>query len=513
MVVNAHQVRDLRTVGPLLPEARTTVFKLPGSDIESVDEICVGKRFLCLAAGSTVSLFATDGTSPVMADPTPSMSNKKASTAITGGRQVADVATLNLPSAVVSVNLCFNERFLIIFATSGVFAADLSRAHLETVEVLKSKSPVEAGTVVSPDHDSCLIVFGTKGAKTVETRSLKLTTEGTIEASDFKLMLPKFGSAGEWKLHSLGKMLAVSHGADSVVLVKDVFASKRTVHETKLAGIDVLSLHCIAEGTLATSAAFGPEAAGLVVVQPDVISVYTDKDEELELIFQFRDAINKVSFSTVDVTSNFLVSVSSDSFSGRDRLELFDLSFLKLKSAALQPLRRWDISRLLTHVDEPLVAFTNGEFLSFVLSGPNGTAVLWEPVVRDQWFSVMANFEVLNKNEPYAEAEEEFDFNQSEDLSVVKTTINRYKRTERTTFNFVTDQTGSNNRTSTEDVDMTGYPSENRLETVYPFLQPIESWTGDHKPVAKCGSVGGAHTEFFSASARQMLAKHIGNHV
>ena len=505
MVLSEFQVRDLRTVGPLIPEARTTVYKLDNEQ-DTIRNCAVGKEFLVMAGDRSIGLFSTNGTSGVLPDPVPSTSNKKASTAITGGSVQTPAASITCDVDIVNVALACDDRILIVFTVDGVSVVDLTDPQLQLRSIVQTKQRLEAGIVVSSSRDSGIILFGLHGMSAIESKSFRMDGNGEVVTAEHSDNIPGFSSSGEWRMNAADSLLAVSRGSDRIVLLDNASSPNPVVRESKLSGGDILSLHCIPRGSLGASPAFGPEAAGLVVAQPEVVSVFADKEGELELIFQFRDAINKVSFSTVDVFSNFLVSVSADSFSGRERLELFDLSCLKLKSAALQPVRRWDVSRLLTDVADPLVLFTNPESMSFVLTAPLGTAVLWEPVVRDQWFSVMANFEVLNKNEPYAEAEEEFDFNQDEPLGVVRTTMNRYKRTERVTFDFVTDKQGWTSKSEQEDVDMTSHSIEKNRETIFPFLQPLDAWKSQ-RPIDRSGNAGSTRAVFFSENARQMLAK------
>jgi hypothetical protein len=250
--------------------------------------------------------------------------------------------------------------------------------------------------------------------------------------------------------------------------------------------------------------------SAVVVAQKDVVSLFSIKEDELELVFQFRDAINKQTFSSVDVFGQFLLCISFEAFSGRDRLELFDLSCLKPKSAGIAPLRRWDISRLTGEVEQCKALFVKQDLLSFILTGGEGTASLWEPVVRDQWFSVMSNFEVLNRNEPYVETEEEFDFNQSADLNVVKRTINRYKRTENTVFDFI--PSGSKECQDTDQKMLTeaDRPIDVIDEPFFPFLQPLSSWKTFQGPKIVPGTiVNNPEVKFFSPAAAEVLAKTV----
>jgi hypothetical protein len=189
---------------------------------------------------------------------------------------------------------------------------------------------------------------------------------------------------------------------------------------------------------------------GVVLVQEEVISVYRILREErkLDLIFQFRDAISKLEFisASVDESRPWLVTLSSEAFNHRLHLELYDLNALRPKSASLFPLMRFDVSRLLNKRDtkDAIVRFVKqlSGLPAFVQSAydevsGHSVCILWESILKDQWYSFMPNFKVLNRNEPYTEREEEFDFNQDEDISTVRSTINRYKKASKELFFFI----------------------------------------------------------------------------
>ena len=483
------QIRDNRTVGALLPEARTVLFKL-GDSASMIEHVATGHRFVAMASKNTVGLFPIDSMSSVVPDPNISMSNKKASTSVLGASTCKPLALVHAKEDIRSLSLSEDNSMMFISTESGLHAVNLTLPELKIVPVLELKK-IDVGIVLGDKY-----IVASKHE--VETYSI---TSGNRLGNPRKFA----NGSGEWIGSSAENLVALARGSDTVVLMQ--MGGEEACWDCKLAAQsgEVSSVHAIPLGSIPNSPVFDSHA--VVVAQRDVISVFVVKDHELELVFQFRDAINKLTFSTVDCSGQFLLAISSESFSGRDRLELYDLSFLKPKSAGLSPLRRWDISRLTADVDGVRNFFIKRDLLSFIVTGAEGTASLWEPVVRDQWFSVMTNFEALNRNQPYQETEEEFDFNQNEDLNAVRRTINRYKRTEKAVFDFVPEQAQEAVQKD-QDVDMgegERKVAEKIKEPFFPFLQPLSTWKTPSSDIPVSAVLGNAEVTFFSESARRIL--------
>jgi hypothetical protein len=483
------QIRDNRTVGALLPEARTVLFKL-GDTSDMIEHIATGKRFVAMASKKTVGLFPIDSISSVVPDPNISMSNKKATTSVLGASTCKPLGVVHAKEDIRRVSLSEDNSMMFISTESGLHAVNLTLSELKIVPVLELKK-IDVGILYGDKY-----VVACKN----EVETYSITSGDKIGSSR------KFGSgSGEWIGSASENLVALARGSDTVVLMQ--LGEDEGCWDCKLPSQsgEVSSVHALPFGSINGSPVF--ESHAVVVAQREVISVFVMKDHELELVFQFRDAINKLTFSAVDCSGQFLSAISSESFSGRDRLELFDLSFLKPKSAGLSPLRRWDISRLTADVDGVRSFFIKRDLLSFIVTGADGTASLWEPVVKDQWFSVMTNFEALNRNQPYQETEEEFDFNQNEDMSVVKRTINRYRRTERTVFDFVPEQ---DVRGALRDPDVMMEEGANKTadrikEPVFPFLQPLSSWRTPSSDVPVSAVLGNPEVKFFSETAKSLL--------
>ena len=477
-------VRDTKTTGLLLPEARTAVLKLLGDADDTITHAVSGKRFNILASSNKrIGIFPIDSMSPILADP--NGNNKKSTTSVLGTRLDLPVATIHVEngSELISLQLSPDDSKLFITTCSGVSQVDLTDPDL-SIHPMLNVADIQLGLVVAENK---FAIIGLKNGSV--SRRLLSDPFSEIPVLD--------GSKASMLCGSVEKgIVAITRGSESIVIMDTNDSVDFSGKLSSQCG-DVSQVHVISKGCI-----FGTDdnRCGAVVTQRDVVSVFL----EAELVFQFRDAINKVQFKSTDLKGSYLLVISSDTFSGRDRLELYDLSFLKPKSAGLAPLRRWDISRLTAEVEDAKIFFTNNA--SFLLTGPGGCVSLWEPVVRDQWFSVMANFEALNKNEPYQETEEEFDFNQKAELSTVKRTINRYKMSDRAEFNFI-----PNASKSADDVEMSG-GGEREVELLgkepfFPFLQPLTTWRSSG-PIAG-GSISGTspHVTFFSEGGKEALKR------
>jgi len=255
---------------------------------------------------------------------------------------------------------------------------------------------------------------------------------------------------------------------------------------------------------------------GILLVQEDVISVYRvlEDEDKLDLVFQFRDAISRLEFLSVslDTTRPWMIALSAEAFNNRVHLELFDLSQLRPKSVSIVPLMRFDVSRLLNKRDskDSMVRFISqlSQLPAFVQStmdeaSGHSVCVLWESVLRDQWFSFMPNFKVLNRNEPYLECEEEFDFNQDADIATIRSTLNRYKKASRELFQFLPNgETNAGKLDQCEDIVMA---QDSKTTSVFPFLSPwkvspTEGTKMDDPSLEHFGSV------FFTSQGPQLLS-------
>jgi hypothetical protein len=503
-------VRDTRTTGGLLiPEARTVLFRLgSANDLEeTVVAIASGRRFLVMASSTgRIGIFPTDAMSTILPDPHAQTSNKKGTLPVLGTTVSFPVASIQCGTPVKSLQLSSDDSLLLVTYGAGIGLVDLTKPELILVPLVL-KNHVRFGSLID---DSKLFEVDEKDGLAIH----RFTADPPALHEKEKIGHVSSTGKGEFVANASGSLVGFSRNNETVMLIDFANGGQR-VFEGKLSpqSGEVTSIHLVNHGSIPGSPVFGVEACGIVVTQRDVLSIFVAREDELELVFQFRDAINKLQFSCTDMDENFLLAISSDTFSRRDRLELYDLTFLKPKSAGMTPIRRWDISRLTADSEHSRIFFLkHRDLLSFVLTGAAGSASLWEPVVRDQWFAVMANFEALNKNQPYQETEEEFDFNQNADLDEVRRTINRYKRTDSAVFNFVPSELIERSKKAeirAPDVDMEG--GVVRREPFFPFLQPIDSWKKLESPNVDISAGISIPTgvTFFSDAAREELKSRI----
>ena len=472
----------------MLPDARTGIFRLRPDSDDIVVHITSGKRFIVMGTRSgRIGLFPTDSTSSII----PSTQLGKGTTAVAGTKSHLPAISFKLESSdILTLQLSLDDSLLYVSALSGVWVADLSLP-TDTIELiyLLAVTEMQASVVV---EDKLIVTATTQGGISLHSFEKDTLTVGPGEVIDSR-------QNGNWKLAVEGSSLAFTFGSETVTIFNTV---NREKFESKLSpqSGDVSNVLVVKPDSIPI---VGEQ--GVVVAQRDVISIFSVKEGELELVFQFRDAINKLQCSSVDLDGKYLLSISSDNFSRRDRLELYDLSFLRPKSAGLSPLRRWDISRLTAEVEESRIFFVkNRDLLSFLLTGSG--ASLWEPAVRDQWFAVMPNFEVLNKNEPFHEREEEFDFNQHANPEEVRRTINRYKKSDHVVFDFVSQERNERKRDN-EDIVMRDDEAETKRndEKLLPFLQPVKKWSEKFEACP----VGCAKVTFFSESAQRVLERRL----
>jgi hypothetical protein len=258
----------------------------------------------------------------------------------------------------------------------------------------------------------------------------------------------------------------------------------------------------------------------MYVHQKDAISIYiVNEFDELDLVFQFRDTINRVQFESVDVSSHdgYMVMVTSESLNRRGLLELFDLSLVKAKCPSLTPIMRYDVSRLvLGGACKTRFFHTDRErTLEFVITVPDneGTVgMVWECVPRDKWSAFMPSFKALNMNMPYAESEEEFDFNQEEeDKKKIHRTISRYSPDGGIDLKFFEPPAQAFQLVKCGN-DYIGTKSSKSGCTphVYPFLQPGGTW-GTRKEIHRASGLSThASSEFFSPACGKALKVALG---
>ena len=513
MVTMDTDLRDLRTVGPLMPEARTCLFTT-GGDLP-IDQVEVGKLFFIVKTKNSTHIFPTDTTCPIAPNPNPPNSNKKSSTHVLGASVKKPLASMKFDQDLVHISLAHNDRYLIVFTQDSIQYVDLSEPDLVPVEALRINETIASAGIAKEKN---IFISYPNESKFVHQLNFHFENKKLHVSKPRPVDMPRVnGSNCHWTLSSSCDLISACYGSERIAILSVNKDGTVLAHAGLSAQAGEVSNSLpIPAGTITHSFALSQNNIGAIVCQRDSISVFAkgNEEEDLELIFQFRDAINKIVFSSIDLVGSFLVSVSQETFSGRHRLEIHDLNHLKLKSAGLQPVKRWDISRLVAESnDSARVFFKEKQVPSFLLTLSSGTATLWEPVVRDHWFPVMANFVVLNRNEPYQEAEEEFDFNQYEDLSVVKTTINRYKRSSSTVFNYLPEPDNQLECALDPESDLRMEEIDARNskdEAFFPFLQPLESWNIGPRTILKSREqLQQTGVKFFSKGCMEAISRAV----
>lgn len=524
MTLADFQVRDVSTTPALMPDARTVVFKSTVSSEKPPVAVAAGDRFLCAASEDTISIYPTDVTSSALPHSV-APSNKKGSLSVHGTRVQQPLLTIASGKEIMAIQLSENNQFLFVFTSGGISYYDLSADPTEPHPIVSE--PVKSGCLLKVTPYTGSIVFATgNGKKKTRVASIAYSIEDPrivfsdekpvpVNASDFCIM------------SSHSRFAAIAMGTDEVSLFEYI-----SYDSFKLIGRCCLSAQCgdlmqvfpLVRGSAAGLAALGPEATGIIVHQHEAVSIFTlNSEQELDLLFQFRDAITKQIYTSVDVLNQYVITLSCELFSKRYRVEVFDLSLLKVKAVSLPPIRRWDVSRLVAASDYEEVVkvkLLQGPLLQFLMTGAtdtlgsSSTAILWEPVVKDQWFAVMPNFAVLNKNEPYVETEEEFDFNQHADIRTVQASINRYRTTDRVRFNFLPADERMDTGSRAADNEMMDTSVVSGKEPFFPFLQPIESWKSASGEIHRHPPSGNQFkSQFFSDGCRQLLAGKIGQRI
>jgi hypothetical protein len=106
------------------------------------------------------------------------------------------------------------------------------------------------------------------------------------------------------------------------------------------------------------------------------------------------------------------------------------------------------------------------------------------------------------------ESEEEFDFNQGEDMATIRSTLNRYKKASRPLFDFV--PAVPNGRQLVEkrqDIEMTQVNDSQADDTVvFPFLLPLDSWKKPDVISEADSNIEGFSVTFFGSNGPQILA-------
>lgn len=492
------EIRD--TAGcALLPEARTAVLKASGSMVSHV--VCAS-RFLMLMSENAVSIHPTDSPSGVLPDVN-SGGLKKGSLPVLNERIDTPIATILVPSDVINAGLSHCEKFLFLFTCQGVHTVDLTADPLTVQGVSSIQGIIEAGSVCGKK-----LAFKTSdsGGPMIcdwEETETGISTSG-IEPMFTPTELKKFGSKSIWKISASGRGFGLTCEGKGAFLVRFPFGEM-----TK-------TMFPLGTGDVVGHAVVGHDAEmSLIVHQTEAVSIFR-KDE---LLFQLRDAINKVKYESFDVRDEHMICVTQEPFTKKYHLELFDLSPLRVKAVALSPLLRWDISRLILGECSMRVKFVGSSLLSFVTTYSEDQecgAILWEPLVRDQWFSFMPNFKMLNRNEPYLETEEEFDFNQTADELTIRSSVNRYQSLPAPKFSFIPKDEADQVLKREGDVEMlessnNSFPAS---PVVYQFLQPLSAWKiGEDCTDFNRQAIEGKSVEFFGQGSQEALTRAVSRAV
>ncbi len=497
--MGVEHVRDTSTSGFQLPEARTSLWQI-GTDIGTIQDVVRTKRFCVVVGKSGLEIFPTDATSSAIVDTT--QPPRRGSIPVQGTTLFSCVISFRLEN-ILNVCISSEEQFLWAFTLNGVHVIDLASASGLSATLMHGQK-LQAGCLVG----DCIIFSADGLLYRAEI------DQGVLGRAPQPLLAHM---KGEWRIsvRNTSSLVALVHGSDQLVL-HDTKSKK--VYLGTLSGGAVMSV-----GILEKTWLKGLECEGIYVHQRDAISLYVvNESNELDLTFQFRDTINKVQFDSVDVSSQegYMLIISSESLNKRSCLELFDLGQIKPKCVSLQPMIRYDVSRLLVDASACKARFIRTDtdkLLDFVITSPEGdttVGMVWECVMKEQWFSFMPNFKVLGRNEPYVEGEAEFDFNQEAvDVKTIQMTVSRYKPCGGVRLDFFRNGAvpfkrlkpdSETNETGKAMVDS----SRDSEEPMYPFLQPIRLWTSRVRgaPVTKAGSLSvPAAAEFFSPACKAAL--------
>jgi len=511
--------RDTSTLGPVLPDCRTKIL-LPVQDFGRIKQVVSTDRFVCLLCEGGISIFTSDTPPTAIVDTAAFVQSKKGSTPLTQTVSSRPWVSYDFKGC-ESVSMSSCNRFMFLFTVDGISFLDLASERPEITSLLKCK--LAQGISVQGLKECGVLLWTEKSnLRKLNSVEFRVNNDGIslgdkamfdVEKSSGKVGDISFGFAeGSLGVVFGEKVYMYNLKSDGVSFSEPVSGSGISPQNGEVISVIPLSGPRVIPN-------IGSCSGGLLIVQRDVMTVFADDDTgKLDLVFQFRDSISKHEYlsASVDTVKPWLVCVTTEAFNNRVHLELFDLSLLRVKSVSLAPLMRFDVSRLFNRKEgEMIVAFikTMSGMPSFVQSVVDDTTghrvgIVWESILRDQWYSFMPNFKVLNKNFPYAESEEEFDFNQNADIDSVCSTINRYKKASRRMFDFVPSKGKPqvSSGATAGDVEMEDSTALGEDPEVFmPFLAPLESWR--KKSVEKLeNQETGKHVEFFSARCGEILA-------
>ena len=511
----ATDFRDTSTLGPVLPDCRSKIL-LPEQAYGRIRATVSTRRFVCIVCENGISIFTSDTPPMAIVDSASFIQTKKGSTPLLQTvtcRPWASFACENILNSCISA--C--DRFLFLFTVDGISVLDLGSEIPRVSPLLKSK--LARAICISNSTEGGIILWTEKS----NMRKLN-SVEFSVKDSGIFLGSKSVFDCG----NSSGKNGDISFGfADGLLGV--VVGEKVNMYTLSSDGVsfgepvpgsgisaqngEIISVIPLSGPRVIPN--ISSSSGGLLIVQRDVMTVFAEDDSgSLDLVFQFRDSISKHEYlsASVDSVKPWLVCVTTESFNNRVHLELFDLSLLRVKSVSLAPLMRFDVSRLFNRKEgEMIVSFIRSlagtpAFVQSVVDDATGhrVAIIWESILRDQWYSFMPNFKVLNKNFPYVESEEEFDFNQDADLETVCSTLNRYKKASKRIFDFVP-KSKKHGTGHSADVEM-HEETQVEQEAFIPFLAPLDNWRRETSESLEPQETG-KHVEFFSARCGQILGE------
>ena len=513
--------RDTSTLTPIIPDCRTTIL-VPSQDYGAIRKVVSAERFICVCCETGISLFASDVPSSAIVD-TPALGqSKKGSTPLRQTSCYKPVVSLACDD-IENISLSSCGRFLFVFNSDGVSCINFTNEAPALTTLYKAR--ISFGISVQNLVDRGLLMW-TEGSNqrklfsaqfSVGDDGIKLgpKTAFDVGASSGKGGDIAFGFADGLLGLVIGDRVSLyTLRSDSVSFEDPVSGAGISSQNGEITSVIPLAGDRVIPNVSTVS-------GGLLIVQRDVMTVFSQTDSnKLELVFQFRDSISKHEYisASVDSVKPWMVCVSTESFNNRVHLELFDLSLLKQKSVSLAPLMRFDVSRLFNRKEgDMIVSFINTKmpaFVQSVLDDATGhrVCIVWESVFKDQWYSFMPNFKVLNKNLPYIESEEEFDFNQNADMGTVCSSLNRYRKASKKIFDFIP---GASAQTKLEnelmDTNMTEESNSRSDEYFIPFLAPLDSWKSRTSNVIEAeGEAEGKRIEFFGPSCARILSEVVG---
>lgn len=512
--------RDTSTLGPILPDCRISVL-VPNQDFGAIRGVYSTERFVCVTGDSGISIFPSDVPASAIVDTAAFGQPKKGSTPLcqtSVRRPIICISCDDIKNGTMSA--C--GRFLFLFTSQGISYINFTNESLELETLHKGKIPFGVsvqnssgcGLLVWAEVTSPRKLFSAQFSVTEEGVKLATKSAFDVGVSTSKSVDIAFGFSDGLLGVAVGdKVSLYTLKADSVSFHEPISGTGISSQNGDITAVIPLAGNRVIPNVSSAS-------GGLLIVQRDVMTVFAHSDtDKLELVFQFRDSISKHEYisASVDSVKPWMVCVSTEAFNNRVHLELFDLSLLKPKSVSLAPLMRFDVSRLFNRKDaDMVVSFINASmptFIQSVLDDATGhrVCIVWESVMKDQWYSFMPNFKVLNKNLPYVESEEEFDFNQNADLDTVCSTINRYKKASKKLFDFVPGASLQNHpEVDVKDTDITE-GSYSRSEYFIPFLAPLDSWKSRTVQVFdEEAQTEGRRVEFFSPGCAKILADVVG---